>query len=57
MTKRTKPGKTKVRNYLRAHGHKSTKVDALSLANDEQVRVDLCAVHNISRAEYARAGV
>jgi hypothetical protein len=51
--KRTKPTKTKIKSWLKAHGHRAERVDALSLNSDEQITAALVFVHGVTAEQYA----
>lgn len=50
--KRTKPDKTKVKQFLKAHGHKASAVDALPLDSAAQITASLLVVHGVSAVQY-----
>lgn len=41
-----------VKDWLKAHGHKSAAVDAMAISDVAGLRTALCAVHRMTVAEY-----
>lgn len=48
--------RTRIRNWLLAHGHPTGRVTALQLRNDDELRDELLALHGVTLAEWRQAG-
>lgn len=44
--------KKRIRDYLKAHGHATARVDRLKLDTDDDVRDSILGLHGVSPAEY-----
>lgn len=45
--KHTKPTKTKVMAWLKAHGHQASKVDTKAMNNDAEIKQSLWELHGV----------
>ncbi len=50
--KRVEPTKTKVKTWLKAHGHKAADVDAKAMTD---IPGDLCALHSVTLEQWRAA--
>ncbi len=55
MARKTKAEQKKLRDWLKAHGHKAAAVDAEPMDTDADVRAAILRLHGVEPAEYAVA--